>query len=171
MTYQKEQKKKVAICLANIIKISFSLLGYAHFKRYIELGEKCELYAKDSDSGINKNEDWYKEFLDIMKRINELAEQDSNTEEEMKEKIKKKYKKKFDEIDSKYTNRRNDNEFIDYILELMPYNGYEEDKRNNILEQKKRRALRIWLNIYQLNIIQIYILMIMIMKKLSLTIV
>ena len=31
-------------------------------------------------------------------------------------------------------------EFIDYILELMPYNGYEEDKRNNILEQKKKEG-------------------------------
>ena len=136
---QKEQKKKVAICIANIIKISFSLLGYTHLKRYIELGEKCELYANDIDSGINKNEDWYKEFLDIMKEIKELAGQvGEDPEEEMKKKIKKKYKKTFNEIDSKYIKRKNDQEFIDYALKLKPYIGYEEDQKNNILEQKKK---------------------------------
>jgi hypothetical protein len=141
-TLQKEQKKKVAICIANIIKISFVLLGYTHLKRYIELGEKCELYANDSDSGINKNEDWYKEFLEIMKEIKELAGQVGNSEEEMKKKIREKYRKSFDEIDSKYINKKNDNEFIDYILELKPYNGYEEDKKNKILEQKKKEGFQ-----------------------------
>ena len=139
-TLQKEQKKKVAICIANIIKISFSLLGYTHLKRYIQLGEKCELYANDIDSGINKNEDWYKEFLDLMKEIKELVGQVGDSEEEMKKRIKKKYKKIFDEIDSKYINRKSDQEFIDYALKLKPYNGYEEDQKNKILEQKKKEG-------------------------------
>ena len=33
--------------------------------------------------------------------------------------------------------KKNDQEFIDYILELRPYKGYKEDKANNVLKNKK----------------------------------
>ena len=57
--------------------------------------------------------------------------------EEEKKNITKKYRKKFDEIDSKFIKKKDDQEFIDYILELRPYNGYVKDKEKNILEIKK----------------------------------
>ena len=61
-------------------------------------------------------------------------------EEEMKKEIRKKYIKIFDEIDFKFTKKKNDQDFIDYILELRPYKRYEEDKVKNVLEDKKKEG-------------------------------
>jgi len=36
--------------------------------------------------------------------------------------------------------KKNDQEFIDYILKLRPYDGYEEDKAKNVLESKKNEG-------------------------------
>ena len=135
-----EQKKKAAICIANIIKINFNFLGNCNLQRYIELGEKCQLFADDEDSGIDKNEEWYQEIMEIIQEIKDL-EKRIHEEEEMKKKIKKAYPEKFDEIDSKFSKKKHAQEFIDYILKLRPYNGYEEDKVKNILEEKKKEGL------------------------------
>ena len=62
-------------------------------------------------------------------------------EEEMKKEIRKKYIKIFDEIDFKFTKKKNDQDFIDYILELKPYKEYENDKAKNVLESKKKEGL------------------------------
>ena len=56
-----EQKRKAAICIANIIKINFKFLGNSNHQRYIELGELCKLYGNDKNAGIDINEEWYKE--------------------------------------------------------------------------------------------------------------
>ena len=135
-----EQKKKAAICIANIIKINFNFLGNSNFQRYIELGERVKIFADDKESGIDKNEDWYKELIQIIKDIKDI-EKRLHEEEEMKINIKKKYINKFDEIDSKFAKKKSEQEFIDYILELRPYKRYEEDKVKNVLEDKKKKVL------------------------------
>ncbi len=48
----------------------------------------------------------------------------------MKEIIRKKYKKIFEEISNKFNKRKNTSDFINYALQLRPYNGYVEDRRN-----------------------------------------
>jgi len=132
-----EQKKKAAICIANIIKINFKFLGNSNHQRYIELGEKCNLYRDDKNAEIDINEDWYKELMKILEEIKDLEKRIQEGIEEMKKEIKKKYENRFDEIDSKFIKKKNDQEFLDYILKLRPYKGYEEDKEKNVLENKK----------------------------------
>ena len=48
----------------------------------------------------------------------------------MKEIIRKKYKKKFEEISNTFNKRKNTVDFINYVLKLRPYNGYDEDNKN-----------------------------------------
>ena len=132
-----EQKRKAAICIANIIKINFKFLGNSNHQRYIELGELCKLYGNDKNAGIDINEDWYKELIEIIEEIKDLEKRIQAGIEEMKKEIKKKYINKFDEIDSKFIKKKNDQEFLDYILELRPYKGYEEVKEKNTLENKR----------------------------------
>ena len=134
-----EQKKKAAICIANIIKINFNFLGNSQYQRYIELGEKCKLFADDENAGIDKNEDWYQELMNMINEIKDLNKLIQEVEK-MKKEIKAKYRKKFDEIDSKFAKKKNEQEFIDYILELRPYDGYEKDKSKNVLEDKKKEG-------------------------------
>jgi len=100
-----EQKKKVAICIANIINLNVNFLGNFNYQRYIELGEECRVFANEEDSGIDKNEEWYKDFEEMMKDIEEKYEI-FKKEEEMGKVIKKKYRKNFDEIDSKFTKKK-----------------------------------------------------------------
>ena len=100
-----EQKKKVAICIANIIKINYMILGNSNFQRYIELWEKCKLFADDEKAGIDKNEDWYKDIMNIIEDIKEFYKFIQEKEEEKKN-IRKKYRKKFDEIDSKFIKKK-----------------------------------------------------------------
>ena len=57
---------KEAICIANIVKISFSFLSKSNYKRLIKLCEKCEIIAMELDK---KDEEWYKEFEEIYNNI------------------------------------------------------------------------------------------------------
>ena len=77
--------------------------------------------------------------MNIIEDIKEFYKFIQEKEEEKKN-IRKKYRKKFDEIDSKFIKKKDVQEFIDYILELRPYYGYEKDKEKNILEIKKKEG-------------------------------
>ena len=136
-----EQKKKAVKCIANIIKLNIYFLRNLNYQRYFELGKICKLFEKDKNSEINQNEDWYKEFIDLMEDIEGKYEVIKKKEEEMKKEIRKKNIKIFEEIDFKFIKKKNDQEFIDYILELKPYKGYENDKAKNVLESKKKEGL------------------------------
>ena len=129
-----------AICIINILKISI-FLGYSNYKNYIRLAEYCEVIVKYLD--IDINEDWVKEFQNIYQKIKELYKKMQIPRKD----IKNKYKNQFDEIDNKFLNRKNNNEFIDYILKLYPYEGYENDKnikdfKNNSLDLIKYLMIR-----------------------------
>ena len=129
------------MCIANIIKINFNFLGNSNYQKYIELWEKCKKYKEDENAGIDENEDWYKDIMEIIKEIKKLQETLQKLEE-MKKEIKNKYREKFDRIDSKFTKKKDDQEFIDYILELRPYDEFKKDKEKekNILEIKKKEG-------------------------------
>ena len=47
-----------------------------------------------------------------------------------RKRIKVKYKTEFDKIDDKYAKKKNNLEFINDILKLKPYKGYEQDINN-----------------------------------------
>ena len=58
-------------------------------------------------------------------------------DQEIKENIRKKYKSKLDEISKKFNKRKNNTEFLDYILKLRPYNGYEDDLKKGKTDLNK----------------------------------
>ena len=118
-----------ALCIASIIKIAIRYLGESNYAKYMKLGESCEFLAKELH--INKNEQWYMEFEEIYKEIKENYESLKQGQNMKRDAIKKDHKKIFDEIDSQFQKKKGNIDFINYILKLKPYPGYEEDKKNN----------------------------------------
>ena len=120
--------KEQAICIGNILKLSIRFLGEENYRKYIKLGEYCKYivnYLK-----LNKNENWYKEFEEIFTESEYSYSIYTKYENENRIKIKNKYKEIFEEIELQFIMRKNDSEFIKYILYLQPYNGFEEDLKN-----------------------------------------
>ena len=119
--------KEEAICLANIIKINYKLLGYDNYKNYLKWGERCEFIAKKVK--IDLKTEWYQEFKTLYAEIKQANK--TLNQNQIREKIKTKYKDKFDEIDEKFNKRGSDLDFIKFILEKYPYPQYENDKNKN----------------------------------------
>jgi hypothetical protein len=133
----KRIKMQEAICIANIIKINVKFLGNSNYKLYCQLADECLLKIEDLD--IDRNDEWYKEFLKIHEEIKEMNKLQSINE--IKDNIRRKYKSEFTDIDNKFDRGKNKKGFIQYILETIPYDGYEEDKKNNILDNKSESEL------------------------------
>ena len=123
-----EMTIKKALCIANIIKIGIKLLGDTNFKKYYKLGETCKFIVEKEN--IDKNKKWYREFEKLFNEMKDDYDMMKQKEEEMKKKIKAKYKNEFDKIDAKYSKKKDNLDFIKYILQLKPYEGYEEDIKN-----------------------------------------
>ena len=108
------------------MNIAINYLKDVNYKKYIKLCRECEFIV--DELGIDKNERWCKAFLSLYEDVKNSYKPQNKSE--MKDMIKKKYKKKFDEIDLKFAKKKNNLEFINYILKLKPYPEYEEDKNN-----------------------------------------
>lgn len=119
-----------AICLANIIKINFKLLGYNNYSNYLKLGQRCEFICKRLK--IDQKTEWYQEFKKMYQELKETNK--TLTLNQIRAKLKEKYKDKFDEIDQKFNKRGSDIEFINFVLEKYPYSQYEQDKSNKIID-------------------------------------
>ena len=116
--------KERAICIANIIKIS-RYVGKRNYRKYYKLGKDCEFivnYLK-----LDTNEYWYKEFKKNYQIIKEYYNPFEKNDNEYKIRIKETYKEIFEEIELQFIMRKNDFEFIKYILYSKPYEGYEKD--------------------------------------------
>ena len=124
-----QKSREKAICIANILKLAIRFLGDLNYRKYIKLSQECQFLVDTLK--LDKNEEWYKDFEDIHKEIDDNYKIIKEREKEMKNTIKNKYKKKFDEIDKKFLKKNNYLEFINYILQLKPYEGFEEKKKNN----------------------------------------
>ena len=130
--YEGKGNKEEAIILANLFKINFKLLGYTNFRLYNKWGDRIAFIAKNLPE--ESKSEWYKEFCNIYK---ELKDKYSLVEEYMRENIKKKFKKDFDELDEKFAKKKNNIEFIEYILKKVPYKGSKEEVKNNSIDFKK----------------------------------
>jgi hypothetical protein len=124
--YKDKNNLEEAIILANMIKINYELLGYTNYKLYCKWGEECESIAKKLQ--LDSKVEWYSDFCETYNKIK--IQYHSIIENEMKLKIKTKYEKEFEEIDEKFKKEATKG-FINYILEKIPYKGYEEDIKNN----------------------------------------
>ena len=132
----KEPNIKEAICMANIIKISHSFLGKTN-RRLFNLCEQCKFIAEEC--GTTDGAEWYKEFLDLYKDIQDIKDIVELNLRKMREKIEREYKEKFEELETKFNTKRENKEFIDFILLKYPYNGYENDKNNKKLNFSKNQ--------------------------------
>jgi hypothetical protein len=118
-----------ALCLANIIKINYKLLGNIDYENYLRLAERCEAISKEL--GINEEDNWYHEFKELYYEIEDnviIIKQDE---------ILEKYQSQFDELKEQFYISNDYIEFINYILENIPYKQYEEDKKNNNINFKR----------------------------------
>ena len=120
--------KKEAICIANIIKLN-KILGRTEKinKTLISLAERCFMIIEHIQ--VDKNEEWYKEFIEIYNKEIEKKLSKNVIEDQFKA-IKESNKKLFDEIDSIF-NKKTNMEFIHFILEKHPYNNYKNDNNRN----------------------------------------
>ena len=130
-----QKSRERALCIANILKLSIRFLGDLNYKKYIKLAQDCKFLVDQLN--LDKGEEWYKDFEDIYKEIEENYNIMKENEKEMRNDIKKKYKSQFDEIDNKFSKKKSDIDFINYILQLKPYKGLEEDKKNKKLDFNK----------------------------------
>jgi hypothetical protein len=130
-----QKSRERALCIANILKLAIRFLGDLNYKKYIKLAQDCKFLVDQLN--LDKGEEWYKDFEDIYKEIEENYNIMKENEKEMRNNIKKKYKSQFDEIDNKFSKKKSDIDFINYILQLKPYKGLEEDKKNKKLDFNK----------------------------------
>ena len=128
--YQGKANLEEAIILANIIKINCKLLGYTNYKLYLEWADRCQYIADNLRQELKT--EWYTEFSKIYKELKEKKDLNSITDEEMKKKIRKKYHNKFEEIDTKFTKRESNAEFINYVVKNIPYKEYDKDSEENL---------------------------------------
>lgn len=95
------------------------------------MAERCEFIVNDLN--LSKDEEWYIEFSKLYIEIKDSYDQLQLYNQDMRDKIKQKYKNEFDEIENKFIDcKNNPKDFIKYILIKRPYDGYEQDKKNNI---------------------------------------
>jgi len=124
-----------SICLANIVKIEFSLKK-----------TKCDIealndYAKESiDIVDNKlgpsynKKDWYSEIIELKNNIEKEIQNSKNN-----------YKNEIEEMRQKFEEKLNfgAEEFLKFLLEKYPYEGYSKD--DNIIEEyksNKKKAIK-----------------------------
>ena len=133
-TPSNEPNLKEAICIANIVKISHSFLGKTS-RRLLDLCENCEFIA--SSLGINEEQEWYKEFKALYKDIKENYEVLEILQKDMRNNMRKKFREKFEELENKFNKKKNNMEFIDFILENYKYKGQEKDQKLNEIKSSK----------------------------------
>ena len=118
--------KKEAICIANIIKICYSISeDFASKTRYLlYLAKRCETIVEHLQ--LDKNEDWYKEFNELYTKL-KVFEPKEQVYQELLTEMKDKNPDVFKNLDDNFRNLSTP-DFIKYILETHPYKDYEKDK-------------------------------------------
>ena len=118
-----------AICIANIIKIYCYMEGKLIQKsRYLySLANRCKNIV---DVCHLQNEEWYKEFEELYKKILEAKAKKDKNQEKLLEEMKKIYPDIFKELDDNFAKMKI-KDFIDYIIKTHPYKDKKkEDKLN-----------------------------------------
>ena len=127
----RDNTKKEAICIANIIKIN-KTLGQAKRKgkTMLRYADRCSFIIDRQKDESFKNDQWYKEFVNLYKEIKDYDCNRENNEDynNLFNEIRGKYANIFDEIDNEF-NRLSPINFINFILKNHPYNDFENDKK------------------------------------------
>jgi len=121
----KKMNLEEAICLANIIKIKFKFLKSNDFSNLLALVERCNSISEKLE--IGPEDSWYIKFKKISNKIEKIMLKIK------REEILEKYQSQFDELHEQFHKKANMIEFINLILEKIPYKEYKEDKIKNII--------------------------------------
>ena len=129
-----------AICIANIIKIYCYMEGKLIQKsRYLySLANRCQNIV---DVCHLQNEEWYKEFEELYKKILEAKAKKDKNQEKLLEEMKKIYPDIFKELDDNFAKMKI-KDFIDYIIKTHPY---KDKKKEDELNFDNNRELIIFL--------------------------
>ena len=130
---------KEAICIANIIKINVRFLGNNNYSRINELCKRCEFIA--SKLKITEEQDWYKEFKEIYKEIKENQEIMRLNWKEIKDKIRNDNIDEITILENKFFTKKNNMEYINFILENYPYEDYKKEEQKSIDFTKESQEL------------------------------
>lgn len=118
---QNDLFEQQGICLASIVKIKYACLNGQKYSDYIKILKLCIFDAKN----CNKDKDsikWYKSALELYKEIEEkLKNENKNIKDNTNEEIEK---------INFYYNKNDKMDFINYILEKWPYDGYDKTNRS-----------------------------------------
>ena len=130
----RDNTKKEAICIANIIKINI-ILGQAegNGKTMLRYADRCSFIIEKQKDESFKNDQWYNEFIKLYEEIKNYNCNKENNEDynSLFNEIRPKYEDIFNEIDNKFNKKKEPIDFIKFILEKYPYNDYESDKNKN----------------------------------------
>ena len=127
----RDNTKKEAICIANIIKINI-ILGQAegNGKTMLRYADRCSFIIEKQKDESFKNDQWYNEFIKLYEEIKNYNCNKENNEDynSLFNEIRPKYEDIFNKIDNKFNKKKEPIDFIKFILEKHPYNDYESDK-------------------------------------------
>jgi len=129
-----------AICIANIIKIyCYMEEKLIQKSRYLcTLAKRCQNIVEVCHL---QNEEWYKEFEELYKKILEAKTEKDKNQEKLLEEMKKIYPDIFKELDDNFAKMKI-KDFIDYIIKTHPY---KDKKKEDELNFDNNRELIIFL--------------------------
>ena len=118
-----------AYCLANIIKINFSLFKNYDFKLYEELNSRINFICEKLELEDDNKPNWLKQLSEINIEI-------KNKEIQIKEEILKNNQKNINEIEKIFNNKINENnkpiEFLYYIIDRYPFSNCDNSEKNSL---------------------------------------
>ena len=120
-----ESYRIIALCYANIVKIEYKLLGNKNKLKIIrDYGVKCKEISERIES--IKHKSWFKEFFDIQRELEEEIRFKEEEKDNEKIKIKEKMQEELNKI-SRIAKEKKKVEFIKYIIDNYPPNGYKKE--------------------------------------------
>ena len=120
-----ESYRIIALCYANIVKIEYKLLGNKNKLKIIrDYGVKCKEISERIES--IKHKSWFKEFFDIQRELEEEIRFKEEEKDIEKIKIKEKMQEELNKI-SRIAKEKKKVEFIKYIIDNYPPNGYKKE--------------------------------------------
>ena len=120
-----ESYRIIALCYANIVKIEYKLLGNKNKLKIIrDYGVKCKEISERIES--IKHKSWFKEFFDIQRELEEEIRFREEEKDNEKIKTKEKMQEELNKI-SRIAKEKRKVEFIKYIIDNYPPNGYKKE--------------------------------------------
>ena len=126
--YSKNTKKE-AVCLTNIIYINKKLGYYKQkIRMLLRYSNRCKFIIEHNPEIKNcEKERWFIEFNNLYEDLKKNEPKDEEFSQIFPQ-IRKKNSAIFNTIDQKFNKKKENIEFIKFILEKHPYKGYDKDK-------------------------------------------